>query len=133
MDFLYQDKPVGVVVSAWTPVENDDGSEPHCCMRHVVGTDPNDVANRVAFIEKTPRVRIGSGLKPDHLNWEEGPKGRGGSSVFDETLEQAEVYGYYPPSRQWCDARLKELGYILAEELDEPAPESGPITIIIPV
>ena len=32
----------------------------YCATRVLKGTDPNEVNNRVAFIEKTPRVKIGN-------------------------------------------------------------------------
>lgn len=75
-----------------------DPDADYCWMRCYEGTDVNNIANRVAFIEKTPRVRV----KPysevdDFKNWESGPKG------------QAPEYGAYQPSRDWCDARLAEL------------------------
>jgi hypothetical protein len=79
--------------------------EDHCSFRYVIGTDPEEVENRVAFIEKTPRVRV----KPyteyleDHKNWEQGPKGC------------SPEYGTYKPSRDWCDKRLLELGYEFEE------------------
>jgi hypothetical protein len=44
----------------------------------------------------------------DHLNWEMGPKGSGGPDGDDPANK---LYGHYPPSRAWCDRRLKELGY----------------------
>ena len=81
--------------------------EGHCSMRYVLGTDREEIENRVAFIEKTPRVRVatydGDWFK-DYKNWREGPKGC------------APEYGQYQPSRDWCDARLIEMGYILTEE-----------------
>lgn len=72
----------------------------HCAMRYILGTDKNQAENRVAFIEKTPRVR--KSFAPCNweydarMNWECGPKGN------DE-------YGKNLKSRQWCDDRLKEL------------------------
>lgn len=114
MEFRYKDKPVGPVLSEWTPVPNDDGSEPHCCMRYLLGTDQTVVANRIAFIEKTPRIRVGTG-PVEQLNWEQGPKGSGCSG--DQSAEKEQRYGFYPPSREWCDQRLKELGYWLTEQV----------------
>ena len=82
----------------------------HCCMRIIEGGDSENIADRVAFIEKTPRVRF----KPytevdDYKNWREGDKGRGGNLEFDGKT----IYGYYQPSRDWCDEELKKLGYEL--------------------
>lgn len=77
----------------------------HCAMRIVEGGNPDNIVDRVAFIEKTPRVRVApcpyDGYK-DHENWMGGPKG---------TSE----YGRDEISRQWCDTLLKELGYNLDE------------------
>lgn len=95
-----------VILTAWVPVP---GAK-HCAMRYIVGEDPKQAANRIAFIEKTPRVRIApysEGDDFDSRNWQEGPKGH------------APEYGQYQPSRDWCDARLRELGYQLSERAGE--------------
>jgi hypothetical protein len=72
-------------LSAWINVE-------HCSTRVLFGTDPEVVKNRVAFIEKTPRVLING-------EWVSGNKGSG------------QECGRYQPSRDWCDEQLKALGY----------------------
>ena len=61
-----------------------------CLVRQ--GGDPANIADRVAVIEKTPRVRTG------HLpnDWTPGPKG---SDAKDEE------------SRAWCEKKLKSLGW----------------------
>lgn len=84
-------------LSPW--IEDD-----HCSFRTLYDTDPQDIANRVAFIEKTPRVRVlpCNHYAVDHKNWKEGPRGDG------------QECGRYQPSRDWCDERLKELGYELS-------------------
>lgn len=56
---------------------------------------------RVAFIEKTPRVK-----HPETGEWIYGPKGAGGDGCDG-------VNGGYQPSRDWADAKLIELGYNL--------------------
>ncbi len=76
--------------------------------RVIKGTDPSNIANRVALIEKTPRVRIrdfhhgtyssGERQWEEWLNWCEGYKGSGPD---DED------------SRAWCDRMLLALGYTL--------------------
>lgn len=50
--------------------------EDHCSMRIIAGADPTNIANRVAFIEKTLRVRIlpFTNWREDCYNWIEGPK-----------------------------------------------------------
>jgi hypothetical protein len=96
-------------VSDWIVVDG------HCATRIIEGGDVDNVADRVAFIEKTPRFRVGvMGLEDDWKdcnNWEYGPKGDGGS--WDENHEKLGQYGFDPDSREWCDNRLKELGYEL--------------------
>lgn len=77
-----------------------DVDSAHCFMRCIVGADPTLVASRVAFIEKTPRVRMAPFSEVDDFkNWEQGPKGC------------APEYGRYQPSRDWCDEQLVALGY----------------------
>lgn len=66
----------------------------HCAHRTLDG-------ERVAFIEKTPRVK-----HPDTGEWIYGNKGTGGVGVDG-------VNGGYQPSRDWVDAKLRELGYRL--------------------
>jgi hypothetical protein len=83
-------------------------------MRIIEGGDPNNVADRVAFIEKTPRVRIAPLVdrERDCKSWKYGNKGQGGTfEVYGKT-----IYGYYQPSRDWCDEELKKMGYELPEE-----------------
>lgn len=86
----------GLALSPWIDVE-------HCSLRCYAGTDPTDIANRVAFIEKTPRIRTAAFTDTgnDWRGWVEGPKGCG-----DEC-------GRYEPSRAWCDEQLRNLGYVL--------------------
>lgn len=97
-------------VSEWLV---EDG---YCAMRIIEGGDRENIGDRVAFIEKTPRVRVapfdgdtGSCIESDN-NWMQGPKGCGGSDGEDPSNE---LYGFYPPSRNWCDAQLVKLGYEL--------------------
>lgn len=94
----------------WTRDEDGIG-----VYRAISGKDGSHLANRVAFIEKTPRVRIrdyslgiekewdGEGNVislerrwPEFLDWCEGTKGDG--------PDDAE-------SRAWCDKMLTALGY----------------------
>jgi hypothetical protein len=96
---------MSIKLSAWMPV---DGG--HCCTRVIDGSDPELICNRVAFIEKTARVRIApfTDQNEDWKNWQSGPKGRGGGDP-----EQDETYGFDPSSREWCDSMLLALGYEL--------------------
>ena len=120
------------VLTPWIPSPVSD----HCSMRCIVGTS-QDPPYRVAFIEKTPRVRVKFD-DGDMSAWESGPKGTGGPVTPDNTAEQQGIYGYDPESRAWCDQRLRELGYLLPEDhplLDlatqpppEPAEAEPPLT-----
>lgn len=81
-----------LVLSDWTVVEDN------CSMRYIRHTDPNDIRNRVAFIEKTPRIRVGAYRDSpfiDSINWMYGDK------------------SYYgdPASQVWCDDQLFILGW----------------------
>lgn len=79
----------------------------HCSFIAIEGADLSSPANRVAFIEKTPRIRIAECDTPDtpwresSQNWHYGPKGCG-----DEC-------GRYQPSRDWCAQELRKIGYKL--------------------
>ena len=82
-----------------------------CAMRIVGGGEPSELADRVAFIEKTPRVRVApfTNKSDDWKNWKCGPKGSGGGVApsIDGT------YGFDADSRAWCDEQLIRLGYSL--------------------
>lgn len=99
-----------IKISGWVSGEG-------CAYRYVVGKDGTLAENRVAFIEKTPRIRIredylGSTLTwsdsgdvayrerqwPEWLDWCSGDKGDGPNDT---------------ESRAWCDGMLKALGYEL--------------------
>lgn len=83
-------------VSAWILV---DGCS---ACRVLEGTDPGVIANRVAFIEKTPRIRINEARTTpddDWMNWAYGPMK--GDGPEDEE------------ARKWCDDALRSLGYEL--------------------
>lgn len=88
----------GIKLSPWTA----DPDYPECSMRFIEGSDPLNTANRVAFIEKSPRVRF----KPfdnnigDGGNWHYGWKGDEG---WDEVAQG------------WCDTHLQTLGYIVPD------------------
>jgi hypothetical protein len=74
-------------------------------MRYIEGTDPNVVANRVAFIEKTPRVRVQlcTNEQEDWRNWHCGWKGEDG---WDKVAQG------------WCDSHLQTLCY----DVPDPVP-----------
>lgn len=80
-------------LSEWMVVDE------YCATRVLKGTDHRKVENRVAFIEKTARVRVKPFTeKDDSLNWWQAPF-KGSYMGFDQE------------SRDWCDKRLKGLGY----------------------
>lgn len=91
-------------VSSWIVVDG------YCAARVIDGGDIDNVADRVAFIEKTPRVRTApfSSWGEEQGKWQQGPKGRGGS---DGHIPEKERYGFYPDAREWCDAQLTKMGY----------------------
>jgi len=84
--------------------------------RVIKGTNPNELKNRVAFIEKTPRVRDAAytNENDDWSNWRQGDKGRGGAHGSNH--EKLEQYGFDLDSRKWCDEQLIIMGYILPEQ-----------------
>jgi hypothetical protein len=87
-------------LSPWTMVDG------HCSMRYIEGTNPNDISNRVAFIEKSARVRVSpfdhsKDSMYDCDNWYSGFRGH------------SPEYGEYQPSRDWCDNELVKMGYEL--------------------
>lgn len=83
----------------------------YCAMRCIEGTDSTKIENRVAFIEKTPRIRITpwtGDMLTDWKSWLEGPKGSGGGEPSKDL-----TYGFDPCSRAWCDEQLIARGFIL--------------------
>lgn len=74
--------------------------EDYYATRVLKGSDSSKVENRVAFIEKTPRIRISSFTDEDNdfKNWKFGDKGSD--------------YGFDEASRKWCDDELLKIGYI---------------------
>lgn len=89
---LYKNK--FMILSDWILIDE------YCYCRVLDGTDPMQVKNRVAFIEKTPRVRINSytDIDTDFKNWKEV-----GFGTSDRGKDEN--------SRKMCDDYLKTLGY----------------------
>ena len=69
--------------------------EDHCAGLVVKGGNFNNVEDRIAFIEKTPRYKNKDSV------YVSGPKGPGGNLE-----DEPELYGFYPPSRQWIIDQL---------------------------
>lgn len=84
----------------------------YCATRVYEGTDFNDPINRVAFIEKTPRIRLTPYIndKKEYTNWFHGNKGNSGA---DGHIPENQLYGYDPDSREFCDWLLERIGYKL--------------------
>lgn len=101
-------------LSPWLPIPD----APYCCARIREGGDINKASDRIAFIEKTPRVRIRVNMSDcgqshsDWLNWAEAPFSGPGGIMGHVSANQ--LYGHAPASRQWCDDMLRLLGYELA-------------------
>lgn len=93
-------------LSPWIVVNN------YCATRVIAGTDFRLIENRVAFIEKTPRIRVRpySNRAEDWKNWKQGDKGCGGGNA-----RLNKTYGFDPESRKWCDQELTALGYVLPD------------------
>jgi len=86
-------------------------------MRVLLDSDPDVIANRVAFIEKTPRIRIRSDrLGRQHMHYEDGEEYI--HRHWPEFLDWAEApfKGSGPDDQKsmlWCDGMLKAFGYEL--------------------
>jgi hypothetical protein len=99
-------------LSKWTVDEDGLG-----VYRAMAGTDGNVIANRVAFIEKTPRVRIRSYSLGTEKHWDDA------GNVVSEERRWPEFLDWFcgdkgdgpddPESRQWCDKILTAMGYEL--------------------
>lgn len=85
-----------IKLSGWIIIDG------YCATRVYEGTDSSKVENRVAFIEKSPRIRIApfTNDSEDYKNWKYGAKG-------------TKEYGMNQNSRNWCDQELLKLRYEL--------------------
>ena len=97
-------------LSDWIMDEND-----YCAMRIFKDGDPEKVADRVAFIEKTPRVRVSSASGSDAYVQVNGDSVHGSRKTVEVWIYGGNYgssdYGHDEESRQWCDEMLKTLGY----------------------
>lgn len=88
-------KTNNIILSEWIIIFD------FCATRAIKGTDPNLLENRIAFIEKSGRVRVKPFTKEeDFKNWEYVCSG---SSDYGNDLE----------TREKVDDKLIEIGYIL--------------------
>ena len=84
----------GIELSDWIVIDG------YCATRVYKNSRPDVIMNRVAFIEKTPRIRVAKySEKDDQKNWYYGPRG-------------TSDYGFDEESRNWCDLELRKRGYI---------------------
>ena len=85
--------------------------------RMIVGGDPENIAHRVAFIEKTPRVRIREDYLGLQVQWDDAGNRVGETRQWPEFLNWCSGYKgdgcNDPESRAWCDRMLIALGYEL--------------------
>lgn len=97
-------------LSDWIMDEHDC-----CAMRVKKDGDPNNVRDRVAFVEKTPRVRVPEyGGCSAYVQVD-------GDSVHGSDVEvevwiyggnyRSSEYGHNEEGRNWCDRMLKALEY----------------------
>ena len=111
-------------LSDWIMIE-------HCAVRIVKDGDVNKISDRVAFIEKTPRVKIHSpnstldshsisinvdeneetGCGATHPNYFIGKR-----CVWMYGYKGSSEYGRDENSRQWCDELLKAIGWEVEED-----------------
>lgn len=101
-EFLRESECVrGTVLSPWIIVDK------YYATRIVKGGDVDCIADRVAFIEKSPRIRVKAAPNRNDIcepldHWWYGAKREDG---FDKE------------SRMWADEKLIELGYVLTEDV----------------
>ena len=87
-------------LSDWTVYDD------YCLVRYKKGTDIEDRNNRMAFIEKTPRVRCENIIVEnedfgEQHYWIYGNKGESYSEIEGEDIE----------SCMWCDKMLELMGW----------------------
>jgi len=82
----------------------------YCATRTIKGADVNLIKNRVAFIEKSGRVRVNpyTNEDKDYKNWQSVCRGSGGSNAKEDGC-----YGYDLETRSEVDEKLVEMGYVL--------------------
>ena len=99
----------GVTLSPWM----SDPDYPHACMRIIAGADPIDVRTRVAFIEKTGRVRtISAPLGITRSDSETDPGWVAVTRGDCGCLSDGQ-WEYDTDTQNECDTALRMLGYTL--------------------
>ena len=83
----------------------------HCATRIKIYGNVENISDRVAFIEKTPRVRI-----PKNRYGVENKSGIGcvcqNTDAWLEGFKGNSEYGLNEKSRKWCDDMLVLLGWV---------------------
>ena len=86
-----------------------------CAMRIYKGGDPEKVADRVAFIEKTPRVRVSPASGSEAYVQVNGDSVHGSHKTVEVWIyggnHRSSEYGKNEDAREWCDQMLKVLGH----------------------
>lgn len=103
-------------VGPWTLTEDGCGA-----YRAYFGTDGSLVKNRVAFIEKTPRIRIRDAVVNVPAQLIEAKLVKDDCNLRDDAMNWAfrRFKGSGPEdqaSRKWCDDALRLFGYFEWEE-----------------
>jgi hypothetical protein len=98
----------------------------HCATRIIKDGNINDIADRVAFIEKTPRVRIKNSLRKVDCNIHYISKDNIDNTLLENEIDDISFwiygdkgssdYGLDNSSRKWCDEMLKALGWEVVSE-----------------
>lgn len=97
-------------LSDWIMDEDD-----YCAMRIYKGGDPEKVEDRVAMIEKTPRVRVARESGSEAYVQVNGDSVHGSRTNVEVWIyggnHRSSEYGHNEEARQWCDEMLKTLGH----------------------
>lgn len=84
----------------------------YCATRIKIGGDPNKVEDRVAFIDKAPRVRISNYcVEEKHEDgWVSCKIQKNDAWLYAKNRGSSE-YGHDKENREWCDQMLMLLGW----------------------
>ena len=97
-------------LSDWIMDENNC-----CAMRILKGGDPEKVSDRVAFIEKTPRVRVSPASGSQAYVEVNGDSIHSSDTNVEVWIyggnHRSSEYGHNEDAREWCDQILKTLGH----------------------
>lgn len=95
-----------LTLSNWIVLDDD------CAVRIKLGGQVETISDRVAFIEKTPRVRAKKDQYSVELDHElGGAKGMEQDAWISAAHLRSSDYGYSEVGRHWCDQMLSLLGH----------------------